>query len=138
MPGGRVEGTESGPDAVRREVREETGLDVEVGPLLGVVDVGDEHEDTGGDGAASGTGTVFEVADYRCTVRDARSARAGDDAAEVRWVSRAEYDALAVVPGLTEALASAAPCPVDPDGARPARRGRGIPGATCPAGSLPR
>ena len=35
VPGGRVEPGEDDADAVRREVAEETGLDVEVGPLAG-------------------------------------------------------------------------------------------------------
>jgi 8-oxo-dGTP pyrophosphatase MutT (NUDIX family) len=38
IPGGRIEAGESDAAAVVREVREETGLQVSCGPLLGVVE----------------------------------------------------------------------------------------------------
>jgi 8-oxo-dGTP diphosphatase len=91
IPGGRVLPGERDVDAVRREVREETGLLVEVGPLLGSV----LREAPGG--------AAFDIHDYSARVREG-TLSAGDDAAEARWVTAAEYARLTIVNGLTEAL----------------------------------
>jgi 8-oxo-dGTP diphosphatase len=91
IPGGRVQPGETDAEAVRREVFEETGLSVDLGPLLGSV-----HRPAPGD-------ATFEIYDYSAQVITG-TLQAGDDAAEVCWVSAAEYRELPVVPGLTEAL----------------------------------
>ncbi|MGH3520440.1 MAG: NUDIX hydrolase [Haloechinothrix sp.] len=86
IPGGRVEQGESDADAVRRELSEETGLEVEPGALIGTVTRG-----------------PFEIYDYACRVT-AGVLTAGDDAAEARWVTAAEYDRLDRTGELVDAL----------------------------------
>jgi ADP-ribose pyrophosphatase YjhB (NUDIX family) len=96
IPGGRVEPGESDQIAVVRELAEETGLAVVAGPLAGTV-------------IRPGIGAdVYEIHDYDCTLRAATAiaaATAGDDAADLRWVGRAELAELDLTDGLWEALA---------------------------------
>lgn len=92
LPGGRVEPGEDDATAVAREVLEETGLVVDVGRLVGVV----EREGL--------SGSVYVIADYACSVVGG-SVRAGDDADDVTWASLEDVDALVLAPLLREALA---------------------------------
>ncbi len=92
IPGGRVEAGESVSDAARREVQEETGLEIAVRRVLGIVELP----------AADG---VYEVTDVTATVvGDPDRLSAGDDASEARWVSRTELEALECSPGLVHTL----------------------------------
>ena len=91
IPGGRIEPGETDAEALVREMLEETGLAVEVGPLIGSV------RRPGLDGA------VIDIRDYAATVAGG-TLRPGDDAADARWVEVADLDSLEITEGLIEAL----------------------------------
>lgn len=91
VPGGRVEAGELLAEAVVREVGEETGLEVVCGPLLGWVErLGDDHH--------------LVILDFEATALTDGPPRAGDDAAEARWVILDEIIDLDLVDGLAEFL----------------------------------
>lgn len=95
VPGGRVEPGESPEAAAVREVAEETGLRVVLEGPAGTV------ERTGPGGQ------VYVIDDFFARVSadcDPLRVRAGDDAAEVRWVTLEELSTLSCVEGLVEAL----------------------------------
>ena len=93
LPGGRIEPGETDAEALVREMREETGLTVEPGQLIGTVR------------RPAQDGDVFDIRDYAATVTGG-TLRAGDDAAEARWVAPGEMGSLPVTEGLVEALTS--------------------------------
>jgi 8-oxo-dGTP diphosphatase len=93
LPGGRIEPGETDAEALVREMREETGLTVQAGSLIGAV----RRPAPGGD--------VLDIRDYAATVTGG-TLRAGDDAAEARWVATSELEALPTTEGLVEALTS--------------------------------
>lgn len=92
VPGGRVEVGESDEQAVAREVLEETGLHVVVGLRVGTVQ------------RAGPDATIYDIRDYACALSVVTTPVAGDDAAEVRWVTRRELQALELPDGLWDAL----------------------------------
>ena len=91
FPGGRVEPGERMADAAAREVREETGLDVESSrPLDWVERIGPDHH--------------FVIVDFAATVSERQTPTPGDDAADARWVHLDEISTLALVDSLLDFL----------------------------------
>ena len=90
IPGGALELGEKLRDGVAREVREETGLDVEVGPVLDVFD----SIFPDGEGR---TQYHYVLIDYLCHLRSGTLA-AATDASEVRWARPEELSGLGVKP----------------------------------------
>lgn len=97
VPGGRCRAGEPAGQACVREVAEETGLAVTVTRWVGRV----ERDAPGGG--------VYVIDDYACelvggTLRAGDALQPGDDAADARWVDRADLDTLTLAPGLFDCL----------------------------------
>jgi 8-oxo-dGTP diphosphatase len=96
VPGGLVEVGERAEDAAVREAKEETGLDVEVVELLGVVDKIVRDED-------SRIKFHFVIVDYLVRPKGG-SLQAASDALEARWVKAEEIPSYELSPTLIPLL----------------------------------
>ncbi len=90
LPGGRVEHGEYLAGALRREVAEETGLDVQVRDLVGILEVvGDPH---------------YVILDYYAEVTGNDEPVAAGDVSDARWVALDEITQLQCTPRFVETL----------------------------------
>jgi ADP-ribose pyrophosphatase YjhB (NUDIX family) len=91
LPGGRVEIGEYISEALAREVKEETNVEVNVGELVGIFEiVGDDHH--------------YVVLDFAADAPGNEGPAAGGDAAEARWVPLKEVGSLPCTPRFVETM----------------------------------
>ena len=95
VPGGKVGWGETLADACRREVLEETGVEITVGPLVTWLErIDPTHH--------------FVILDFiGAPTQAVAEPRPGDDAAQARWLTQDELQALPLTAGFLPVLAQA-------------------------------
>ena len=96
LPGGAVEAGEALEAAIRREVLEETNLDVEVVKVIEIF----ERITRDAEGRAE---YHYVLIDYLCTVKSGE-ARAGSDAAGIAWLRRNDLENYSLTEGAAKVI----------------------------------
>lgn len=96
LPGGLVDLGETTAEAIRRELREECGIDARLAGVAGVVD----RVVRDGDGRIR---YHYVLVDYLARV-DSEECAAGSDAAECRWVEIDRVEELDITEGLVDMI----------------------------------
>jgi len=100
LPGGAQHVGETVAEAVHREIREETGVEIEIFDVVAVVDLIDRDD-------AGAVRFHYTVVDLLAEWRHGE-ATAGDDADAVAWVGTDDLDAFGVSPQAKRVIATAA------------------------------